>query len=140
MSFDSYEGISDSYINKLDITFTYCNNNYKEADSFTLFNKNNSFKFIAVGDCCSRSVFTPFKGSVFTSLIDETIIKLEEIEFPEDYNCSEDIEDYSEYDEELCTKTHLYQFILKNKSEPFKFMLVNYSNGYYDGWISIDKN
>lgn len=140
MNCDSYEGISDSYINKLDITFTYSNNNYKECDSFTLSNKNNSFKFKAIGDCCSRSVFTPFKDSVFTSLIDKTIIKLEEIEFPEDYDCSEDIEDYTEVDDELCITTHLYQFTFKNDIEPFKFMLVNYSNGYYDGWIAIEKN
>ena len=24
----------------------------------------------------------------------------------------------------------------KNSDETFKFLLVNYSNGYYDGWIS----
>lgn len=91
-----------------------------------------SFKFTAVGDCCSTSIFRQFEDYKFTSLIGKTIELLTSIEVPDYY-----IDKYSETDEEsdLYASYHMYQFNFVNSDEIFQFLLINFSNGYYDGWM-----
>ena len=95
-------------------------------------NGNKNFKLIAVGDCCSSSVFRIWKDYQFEKLVGKTIKSLKAIEFPDDF----DLED--EEDDDLCLSAHLYEFTFVENDEVFKFMLVNYSNGYYDGWINAE--
>jgi len=85
----------------------------------------------AYGDCCSHSIFEKFKENDFNHLNGKIIKKIKEMEFPADY----DYED--EYDGEYIS-THLYEITFKNSEETFQFMLVNYSNGYYDGYMTTD--
>lgn len=36
------------------------------------------------------------------------------------------------------TKKHLYEIRFKDDNKIFKFVLTNYSNSFYDGWIDFD--
>lgn len=94
-----------------------------------------SFKFTAVGDCCSTSVFRQFEEYKFSSLIGKTIEIMTEIEVPDNY-----IDKYNEADEDdgFYASYHMYQFNFMGSSEIFQFLLVNFSNGYYDGWIDSE--
>ena len=84
----------------------------------------------AQGECCSISKLEQFKNNDFNHLIDKIIKKIEEIDFPDDFTYEED----SRY----CIRPHLYEITFKNSNKPFQFMLVNYSNGYYDGYLKTD--
>jgi hypothetical protein len=89
-----------------------------------------SYKYEAVGDCCSASAFKKFKNNDFTFLIGKIIKGIKEINL-------DDTKYESDTDEDLYVITpHLYQITFKNSDEIFKFMMVNYSNGFYDGWIN----
>jgi hypothetical protein len=89
-----------------------------------------SYKYEAVGDCCSASAFKKFKNNDFTFLIGKIIKGIKEINL-------DDTKYESDTDDDLYVITpHLYQMTFKNSDEIFKFMMVNYSNGFYDGWIN----
>lgn len=90
---------------------------------------NYSFKLEALGDCCSRS-FLILKNTDF--ILNKTIENIKEIDIPEDFEL-DDEEETSGFNN--CTTPHLYEMTFKNTKETYKFMLYNYSNGYYDGWI-----
>lgn len=92
---------------------------------------NKNFKLIAVGDCCSTSVFRIWEDYHLEKLVGKTIKSLKAIEFPDDFELDDEEDD-------LCLTAHLYQFTFVESDEVFKFMLVNYSNGYYDGWINAE--
>lgn len=97
-------------------------------------NGSKNFSLIAEGDCCSMSFFHKWDNCPFENLIGKVITKCEGVELPEDFKFEED--DY--YGCNDCISPHLYEFSFKDSEETFKFMLVNYSNGYYDGWITFD--
>lgn len=102
-------------------------NEYKE---FMIIGNDYKFKFEAVGDCCSLSLFKQYNDELFDSIIGKTIKSIKEIELPDDY----EVDDEPNYQEFL--SVHLYEMKFKGDNEqPFKFILNNYSNGYYDGWI-----
>lgn len=86
-----------------------------------------TYQFRAIGECCSNSIFETYKDIPFSSVIGKIIKNVKEI----DVEYDEDTE--NEFD---VKKTHLYQMTFKNSDETFKFLLVNYSNGYYNGWIT----
>lgn len=90
----------------------------------------------AVGDCCSVSKLKKFKDNDFNNLIGKIIKKIKEIDVPKDF-IYEDEEDYIHPDDDT-TSIHLYEIKFKNSDETFKFILVNYSNGYYDGWLNTN--
>lgn len=84
----------------------------------------------AIGDCCSTSVFVQWESHDFKNIIGKTIKTMNEIEVPSDYEVEEDVSgDYY-------ASPHLYEFIFTDDSV-FKFLMINYSNGYYDGWIEF---
>ena len=87
----------------------------------------------AYGGCCSCSIFEKFKENDFNHLIGKIIKKIKEIKFPADYDYEEDRDDFYEV-----ATPHLYEITFKNSDETFQFMLVNYSNGYYDGYMTTD--
>ena len=87
-----------------------------------------TYKYMAIGDCCSVSVFKTFEDKPFSSVVGKIIKGIKEI-------TSDDF-DYETDDDGDCITPHLYQMTFKNSDETFKFLMVNYSNGYYDGWIS----
>jgi hypothetical protein len=103
--------------------------NLQQIRSFTLKNSQCSYKLIAVGDCCSFSIFK-VKEQPFTFFEGKIIETIEEIDFPELYEF-DDIKQNDDY----YASPHLYQISFKDIEEKFEFMLINYSNGYYDGWI-----
>lgn len=80
----------------------------------------------ACGECCSRSILEEYKEYKFNNLVDKTIKKINEIELPADFTCEEIYE---------CVSPHLYEIKFKNSNEKFYFILKNYSNGYYDGYL-----
>ena len=80
------------------------------------------------GDCCSCSKIK--KPDDFTVLIGKVIKKIKEINFPEEFEYDTESEDE--------IKAHLYEITFKNSEDKFQFMMVNYSNGYYDGWLTTD--
>ena len=102
-----------------------------EFSSFIIKTKTINYKFRAIGDCCSYSVFKEYKDNNFTNLIGKIIKNIKIIDIPEDY----DLE--INYDDDTYISPHLYEMHFQNTEETFKFMLINYSNGYYDGWIDI---
>ena len=89
-----------------------------------------SYRFEALGDCCSSSQFEKFKEVDFSSVIGKIIKGIKEIN-GDDFEYDNDDDDDSCY-----TTPHLYEMSFKNSDETFKFLMVNYSNGYYDGWIN----
>ena len=93
---------------------------------------NKNFKLIAVGDCCSSSVFRIWEDYQLEKLVGKTIKSLKAIDLPDDFELDD------EEDVGLYLSPHLYQFTFVESDEVFKFMLVNYSNGYYDGWINAE--
>lgn len=86
-----------------------------------------TYRYVANGDCCSSSVFKVF-DEPFSSIVGKIIKSIKEIHDFE-YNEEEDTI-------EECITPHMYEMTFKNSDETFKFLMVNYSNGYYDGWIS----
>ena len=93
-------------------------------------NGNKNFKLIAVGDCCSCSVFRIWENYRLERLIGKTISSIREIDVPDDFEFEE-----IDSDDDLCLAEHLYEFKFTDSDETFKLLLVNYSNGYYDGWM-----
>ena len=87
-----------------------------------------TYKYMAIGDCCSVSVFKTFEDKPFSSVVGKISKGIKEI-------TSDDF-DYETDDDGDCITPHLYQMTFKNSDETFKFLMVNYSNGYYDGYIN----
>jgi len=73
------------------------------------------FKIKAFGDCCSVSVISEWENFKFNEIIGKTIESLEQIKIPDNFEVEPD-DDFG---------------------STFKFLMVNYSNGYYDGWIDV---
>jgi len=89
-------------------------------------------KFIAVGDCCSSSLIEKYENYDFQNLVGKIITSVKEIELPDDYEYKE------ESSNDYCIIPHLYEIQFKKTKETFKFILVNFSNGYYDGWLETE--
>jgi len=89
------------------------------------------YYFEAVGDCCSCSIFRKYNNN-FTDLIGKIIKSIDEINLPDNYHCKEDTHFYGG---NAYINPHLYEMTFKNSNDTFQFLLINYSNGYYDGWI-----
>jgi hypothetical protein len=87
-----------------------------------------TYKYMAIGDCYTISVFKTFEDKPFSSVVGKIIKGIKEI--------STDDFDYESNDDGECRSPHLYQMTFKNSDETFKFLLVNYSNNYYDGYIN----
>lgn len=85
-----------------------------------------TYRYVANGDCCSWSVFKVV-DKPFSSIVGKIIKSIKEIH---------DFEYKDEEDSRECITPHMYEMSFKDSDENFKFMLVNYSNGYYDGWMS----
>lgn len=86
-----------------------------------------TYRFEALGDCCSVSLFKKFKDVKFSSVVGKIIKSVKEIKEEFDYDTDEDSD---------VVTPHLYEMKFKNSDETFKFLMVNYSNGFYDGWIN----
>jgi len=85
---------------------------------------------MAIGDCCSVSVFKTFEDKPFSSVVGKIIKGIKDIS-SDDFDYETDDDDGGD-----CKSPHLYEMTFKNSDETFKFLMVNYSNGYYDGWIN----
>lgn len=88
------------------------------------------FKIEAFGDCCSVSVISELENFKFSETIGKTIESLHQIRVPDNFQVETD----DDFDD--CATPHLYEFLFTDGST-FKFLMVNYSNGYYDGWIDM---
>jgi hypothetical protein len=55
---------------------------------------------------------------------------LSQIKIPDNF----EVEPDDDFDD--CATPHLYEFLFTDGTT-FKFLMVNYSNGYYDGWINV---
>jgi len=106
------------------------NEYYREI--IVVLNNETKIKFIAVGDCCSSSVIEKYENNDFQNLIGKIITDVNEIELPDNYEYKE--ESYDDY----CITPHLYEIKFNTIKETFKFILVNFSNGYYDGWLETE--
>jgi len=90
----------------------------------------------AQAECCSNSFIKKFENYDFNILINKTIININQIKFPDNYEYKEDDLSYITFND--CITPHLYEIKFKETNETFKMLLINYSNGYYDGWLDID--
>lgn len=93
---------------------------------------NNKFQIDAIGDCCSCSVIIQWEDYRFEKIIGKIIKSIDEISVPDYFDVEIDDEDMDDY----VAIPHLYEFTFTDDST-FKFLLVNYSNGYYDGWLEM---
>ena len=99
---------------------------------FTLITDGNKdFVFHAIGDCCSSSVFRTWKNNDFDKLKGKIIQNITSLAFPDDF-------EFDFEDDDIYLSPHLYEIDFKDNDEKFIFMMVNYSNGYYDGWIETE--
>jgi hypothetical protein len=87
-----------------------------------------TYRYVANGDCCSSSVFKVV-DKPFSSIVGKIIKSIKEIY---DFEYNEEEEDAIHE----CITPHMYEMSFKDSDDIFKFLMVNYSNGYYDGWIS----
>lgn len=94
-------------------------------------NGNKDFLFNAIGDCCSSSVFRVWKNDEFDMLKGKIIRYIRPVSFPDDF-------EFENYCDDDYVSPHLYKIEFSNSDEIFHFMLINYSNGYYDGWIETE--
>lgn len=130
--------INDIFILKMN-TINYKLHNYpishvhinETEDILTIHLHGSHFKyqFVAEGDCCSHSIFKQYKEFDFSQLNGKVIKKVVNIPVPDDYECEPESSD-------LCDSPHLYEITFKNSDEIFQFLMINYSNGYYDGWMT----
>ena len=97
------------------------------SSEIIFFTKYNIFKLLARGDCCSTSHFKIFDDN-FDVIIGNIIKTIKEIKLPENYIINRD-------DGNFILSPHLYEIYFKNSENTFKFLLYNYSNGYYNGYI-----
>ena len=88
------------------------------------------FRINAYGDCCSISVISEWEKFKFSEIIGKTIESLNQIQVPDNFEVELD----DDFDH--CATPHLYEFLFTDGTT-FKFLMVNYSNGYYDGWIDM---
>lgn len=126
--FIDFEKYSHVIIN---VSFEKQHNN--ECENFILHTDGGvSFKFKAVGDKSNITKFRQFEDYEFTSLIGKKIEFMTAIEIPDYY-----IDKYNETDKELdiYASYYLYQFNFVDSNDIFQFLLVNLSNGDYDGRI-----
>ena len=113
-----------------EITF----NDNDDDNKYTTINLKTSFYKIvidALGDCCSYSWFEKYEDYDYNFLQGKIIKKIKEIELPDTYVYPFE-EDYE------CISTHLYEITFKNDKNSFKLLLINSSNGYYDGYIGVN--
>jgi hypothetical protein len=107
---------------------------YNDENEFNelVFITDNDVKFIltACGDCCSVSLFSKYKQD-FSELNGKIIKTIKEIELPDDYNYNH--EEFYSFNDVITP--HLYEITFTNSKNSFKFIMNNYSNGFYDGWI-----
>lgn len=87
-------------------------------------------KLTAFGECCSCSSFKQYNDFDFNKLNGKIIKKVQEIDTPDDYIIQDNDGDTE--------SPHLFEMTFKNSDEKFKFLMINYSNGYYDGWMNIE--
>jgi len=92
---------------------------------------NKDFRLIAVGDCCSTSVFREYEEHKFEEIVGKVIKSITNIDFNDDFH-----DNFEEDEFGLYLTPHLLEITFSDDSK-FKFMLVNYSNGYYDGWLEL---
>ncbi len=97
-----------------------------------LFDAPFKYKLTAEGDCCSRSIFKKYNDYDFRQLSGKIIKKIKTINIPADYVDSDEDDDVFN---DVAT-THLFEIRFKDSDELFQFKMVNYSNGYYDGWMT----
>jgi hypothetical protein len=94
-----------------------------------------TYKYMAIGDCYTISVFKTFEDKPFSSVVGKIIKGIKDISsYDFDYEAYKDGE--CEKDDE-CKSFHLYEMTFKNSDETFKFLLVNYSNGYINSYIVL---
>lgn len=106
-----------------------------EFNDFIIMTENYKFKFTAEGDCCSVSNFRFYKEKTFDYLYGKVIKNIKEINLPDDYNI--EISNKNDFTYNDCITPHLYEITFKDDDNSiFEFLMYNYSNGYYDGWIS----
>jgi hypothetical protein len=99
-----------------------------------LFNDNIKIKIIPEGECCSISYIVKFKEFQFSKLVNKKIKSLTEI--TNNSKINKFFENVVPIDLDETNTYHLYE-ITYNNDDLFYFGLINSSNGYYDGWISI---
>jgi len=127
----------DFDINNTEIININFNDDYNQNDNIEIITIKTNLKIYtltAVGDCCSYSIFKEYKNYSFKNLIGKIIKSFTEIEIDDNYN---DIYDNENDNYDNILKIHLYKITFKNTDDIFLFTLINYSNGYYDGWIDI---
>lgn len=103
------------------------------------FENDKIIKIVPEADCCSISYIVEFPEFPFSKLIGKKIKSVKEIKNKmKIYNAYIDIEplvfDDDNYDD--FNSYHLYEIKFDN-DDTFEFGLINLSNGYYDGWLSI---
>jgi hypothetical protein len=84
----------------------------------------------ALAACCSYSILEEYKDYKFNNLVGKIIRNIKEIDLKDEYNENDE-------DGNVCSP-HIYEIKFKNSNKKFYFMLMNYSNGYYDGCIDMD--
>ena len=115
-------------------------NEYNDEDdnyfsSIKINTSKNVFILNGIGDCCSASYIKSYKKCNFNDIIGKVITSIQEV-MDEEYLSSEETD--QESDDEYSIRHHIYEIKFKDNDESFRFLLLNYSNGYYDGWIEFE--
>lgn len=101
-----------------------------DETKITLKCENKYIYLLAIAECCSQSYFLPESYDDYRQLIGKTICNIDEI-------CDDGSElDINNTSNNSVINVH-YHCMTFNDDSIFKFSLVNISNGYYDGWLSI---
>jgi len=103
-----------------------------KSNEISLITDTYKYMLFAIGDCCSHSNFKIYKED-FSFLVGKIIKNINQIELPKDYKYDKLLKDTNILN--CCIKEYLYEITFKNSNDTFQFILINYSNGFYHGWI-----
>jgi|688.fasta_scaffold18022_2 hypothetical protein len=123
--------------------------NFDNNNEILLITINNGyiFKLEAIGDCCSISSFHKYKKEEkdITYLHNKIIKSINKIYLDEKERneiIKEEELKINKFTFNDFVTPYVYEISFLNINETYKFLMLNYSNGYYNGWIegSVIKN
>jgi hypothetical protein len=100
------------------------------------FENNKKITIVANADCCSMSYFHEFNEFQFSLLVGKKIKSLKETKNKKIINSLYKNSKIHIFRDNNVNTYHLYEIKFTN-NKIFYFGLINASNGFYDGWISI---
>ena len=110
---------------------------YDKYDYVELYTKNSKIILKAIGESYSYSTIEKFENFNFNSLCGKNIKSIVEVD-SYDYEYPFKLTQEHIKNDVSGATPHIYQIEFTNNVKPFQFLLVNFSDGWYDGWLEVN--